>query len=162
MFFVYSSPRTHFRVINSLLAFLLPRWRAEYHILIIEETSMMAWLMTLIESCMVRLLLQSSFPPYLLPLLNTTIQSSHYVISVVYSLFSSAVYVWHLSSVRACIKYRSLLHQVSLNEVFVYNFLLFFFISFRKIQKLDDSKSEKLEVTFHELLSFSLSASSSF
>jgi hypothetical protein len=54
---------------------------------------MMAWLMTLIESCMVRLLLQSSFPLYLLPLLNTIIQNSHYVISVVYSLFSSAVYV---------------------------------------------------------------------
>jgi hypothetical protein len=37
-----------------------------------------------------------------------------------------------------------------------------FFISFREIKKLDDSKSEKLEAPFHELLSFSLLGPSSF
>jgi hypothetical protein len=41
--------------------------------------------------------------------------------------------------------------------VFVYNFLLVF-----EIKKLDSSKSNKLETSFHEFLSFSLSRSSSF
>jgi hypothetical protein len=37
-----------------------------------------------------------------------------------------------------------------------------FFISFWEIQKLDGSKSEKLEAPFHELLSFSNFGASSF
>jgi hypothetical protein len=37
-----------------------------------------------------------------------------------------------------------------------------FFISFRKIKKLDGPKNEKLEVPFHELISFSLLGPSSF
>jgi hypothetical protein len=37
-----------------------------------------------------------------------------------------------------------------------------FFISFREIQKLDGPKSEKLEASIHELLSFSLLGPSSF
>jgi hypothetical protein len=37
--------------------------------------------------------------------------------------------------------------------MFVYSFLSFF-ISFQEIKKLDDSKNEKLETPFHELLVF--------
>jgi hypothetical protein len=44
--------------------------------------------------------------------------------------------------------------------VFVSSF--FIFISFQNIQKLDDSKSEKLEALFYKLLSFSSLGSSNF
>jgi hypothetical protein len=37
-----------------------------------------------------------------------------------------------------------------------------FFISFQKIKKIDDPKSEKLEAHFHEFLSFSLLGTSNF
>jgi hypothetical protein len=46
--------------------------------------------------------------------------------------------------------------------VFIYDFLLFCSLVFWDIQKLDGPKSEKLKATFHELLNFSLSRSSSF
>jgi hypothetical protein len=51
---------------------------------------------------------------------------------------------------------------LKLKGMLAYNFLSFFFISFQEIQKLDGPKSEKPEVPFHELLSFSLLEPSDF
>jgi hypothetical protein len=55
-------------------------------------------------------------------------------------------------------------HRIKAGWLREYLFITFchFFISFREIQKLDGTKSKKLEAPFHELLSLSLSGPSNF